>query len=373
MIVLNKAHLTGKELEYMGQALTRPTSGNGEFTKKCHQFFRDKYGFKKTLLTPSCTAALEMAAILLNVQPGDEVIVPSFTFVSTANAFVLRGATIVFADSQLNHPNVDPDHIESLITSRTKVIVVVHYAGIAVDMDRIMDIAGKHKIFVVEDAAQAIDAYYKNWPLGSIGHLGCFSFHDTKNVVCGEGGLLAINDESFFPRAEIVWEKGTNRGAFIRGEVDKYGWVDVGSSFLLSEITAAFLYAQLEEIRNIQKRRMDVWMYYWEKLNSCLPEDIFLPNVPDFARHNAHIFYLICNSTGQRDGLAKTLKAAGIQAFFHYPPLHLSKFHLQAHRPQNLPNAARYAEQLIRLPLYPGLVRKDQDFVINELRKALLK
>ena len=371
MIFLNKAYLTGKELEYIGRALVKPTSGNGDFTKKCHQFFMENYGFRKTLLTPSCTAALEMAAILLDVGPGDEVIVPSFTFVSTANAFVLRGAKIVFADSQSNHPNVDPDIIEPLITPRTKAIVVVHYAGIAVDMDKIMAIANRHGLFVVEDAAQAIDAYYKDRPLGSIGHFGCFSFHDTKNVICGEGGLLAINDEKFFPRAEIVWEKGTNRSAFIRGEVDKYGWVDVGSSFLLSEVTAAFLFAQLEDIQNIQKRRMDIWNYYREELNSFLPDDIFLPVVPDFSRHNAHIFYLVCNSTEQRDGLTRTLKAAGIQAFFHYPPLHLSKYYLQTHRPQNLPNAARYAEQLIRLPLYAGLTREDQDYVIGQLRSAL--
>ena len=367
MIVLNKAFLTGREAEYIKQALEQQTSGNGTFTKKCHRFFQEKYGFRKTLLTPSCTAALEMAAILMDIRPGDEVIVPSFTFVSSANAFVLRGAKIVFADSQPNHPNLDPENIERHISSRTKAIVVVHYAGMAVDMDQVMEIANRNNLYVVEDAAQAVDAYYKNKPLGGIGHFGCFSFHDTKNIVCGEGGLLVINDEKFFPRAEIVWEKGTNRSAFIRGEVDKYGWVDIGSSFLLSEVTAAFLYAQLEEIDQIQRKRKEIWNYYWDNLNALVGEfSVELPQVPAFADHNAHIFYMICSSTEQRDGLTKNLKKAGIQAFFHYPPLHL-----QSHRPENLPNASRYSEQLIRLPVYAGLTREDQDFVIAELIKEL--
>ena len=372
MIVLNKAFLTGKEVEYIKDALGQQTSGNGVFTKKCHHFFQQRYGFKKVLLTPSCTAALEMAAILLNIGPGDEVILPSFTFVSTANAFVLRGAKIVFADSRPDHPNLDANNIEKRITPRTKAIVVVHYAGMAVDMDQIMEIADRHNLYVVEDAAQAVDAYYNSKPLGGIGHFGCFSFHDTKNIVCGEGGLLVINDEKFFSRAEIIWEKGTNRSAFIRGEVDKYGWVDIGSSFLLSDVTAAFLYAQLEDIDRIQGKRKEVWNYYWSELNALVDQfGIELPQVPPFARHNAHIFYMICSSTEQRDGLTRKLKKAGIQAFFHYPPLHLSKFHLQSHRPEDLPNAARYSEQLIRLPVYAGLGREDQNFVIEELAKAL--
>lgn len=312
-----------------------------------------------------------MAAILLDIGPGDEVIVPSFTFVSTANAFVLRGASIVFADSGDCHPNIDPGQIEKHITPRTKAIVVVHYGGVAVDMDKVMEIAERNNLFVVEDAAQAIDAYYKGRPLGSIGHFGCFSFHDTKNIVCGEGGLLVINDEKFFPRAEIVWEKGTNRSAFIRGEVDKYGWVDIGSSFLLSEVTAAFLYAQLEAIDSIQKKRNEVWSYYWNNLETfVLEHGIALPAIPPFAVHNSHIFYLVCASTEQRDMLAKSMKGAGVQAYFHYPPLHLSKFYLQSHRPASLPNATKFAEQLIRLPIYAGLSPEDQDFVIAELKKA---
>lgn len=372
MIVLNKAYLTGKELEYIREALGKQTSGNGDFTKRCHSYFQHKYGFRKTLLTPSCTAALEMAAILLDVGPGDEVIVPSFTFVSTANAFMLRGAHVVFADSLDNHPNIDPDAIEKHITRRTKAIVVVHYGGVAVDMEKIMDLAVRHNLFVVEDAAQAIDAHYKDKPLGGIGHFGCFSFHDTKNIVCGEGGLLTINEEKFFSRAEIIWEKGTNRSAFIRGEVDKYGWVDIGSSFLLSDLSAAFLYAQLEEMEHIQKLRKDAWNYYLKELRSWVaPFGVTIPEIPTFASHNAHIFYLICNSVEQRDGLTKALKRSGIQAFFHYPPLHLSRFHLQTHRPESRPNATRFSEQLIRLPVYAGITVAEQDYVVSELRKAL--
>ncbi|MEX2231334.1 MAG: dTDP-4-amino-4,6-dideoxygalactose transaminase [Cyclobacteriaceae bacterium] len=372
MIVLNKAYLTGKEIEYIQEALGGQTSGNGVFTKKCHNFFKEKYGFRKSLLTHSCTGALEMAAILLDIKPGDEVIVPSFTFVSTANAFVLRGAKIVFADSLPDHPNIDADSIEQLIGPKTKAIVVVHYAGMAVDMDKVMALAAKHELYVVEDAAQAIDAYYKKKSLGSMGHFACFSFHDTKNIVCGEGGLLIINDERFFPRAEIVWEKGTNRSAFIRGEVDKYGWTDIGSSFLLSEITAAFLFAQLEALENIQNKRKQVWDYYWKKLFPVLPGyGVELPQVPEFSTHNAHIFYLVCSSAEQRDHLSKTLKKSGIQAFFHYPPLHLSKYHLQTNKPEFLPNAARFSEQLVRLPLYTGLSTSDQDYVIAQVQSAL--
>lgn len=372
MIVLSKPYLTGKEIEYIGETLQKQTAGNGAFTKKCQSFFQEKYGFRKTLLTPSCTDALEMAAILLDIKAGDEVIIPSFTFVSTANAFILRGAKIVFADSLPDHPNVDTAAIEQHITPQTKAIVVVHYAGMAVDMDKVLALADKYKLFVVEDAAQAIDAYYKSRPLGSFGHLSCFSFHETKNVVSGEGGLLVINDEKFFGRAEIIWEKGTNRAAFIRGEVDKYGWVDIGSSFLPSELTAAFLYAQLEKIDYIQQRRKEIWDYYYEKLSAVvLPHDVLLPVVYENVIHNAHIFYLICNSPEQREYLTWSLKENGIQAFFHYPPLHFSKYHLQTHKPKVLPHALKFSEQLIRLPLYVGLERDQQDFVISKVASVL--
>jgi dTDP-4-amino-4,6-dideoxygalactose transaminase len=372
MIVFNKTYLTGKELEYLGEALQRQTSGNGSFTKKCHDFFRSKYGFKKVLLTTSCTDALEMAALLLEIKPGDEVIMPSFTFVSTANAFVLRGATIVFADSLPDHPNIDPTKLEQLITPKTKAIVVVHYAGVAVDMDQVISVAAKFNLFVVEDAAQAVDSYYKGRPLGSIGHLGCFSFHDTKNIVSGEGGMLVINDDRFIDRAEIIWEKGTNRSAFIRGEVDKYGWVDVGSSFLPSELTAAFLYAQLEHLDSIQNRRLEAWNYYMQRLlPMVLSKKIVVPQIPGFSKHNAHIFYVVANDLAQRNHVISSLKAGSIQAHFHYPSLHLSKFYNAQRNVASLTNSVNFSERLIRLPLYVELRRDEQDYVIEKLAAAI--
>ena len=268
MIGFNVPHLTGNEMCYIETAVRQNVqlSGNGPFTKKCQRFFEDKYGFKKCLLTTSCTDALEMCTMLCDIQPGDEVIVPSYTFVSSALAFVRAGAKIVFANSMRRNPNIDAETIEALITPKTKVIVPVHYAGVACDMDRIMEIAGCHNLIVVEDAAQAIDSYYKGRPLGTIGHLSAFSFHETKNIISGEGGMLGINDERFIRRAEIIWEKGTNRAEFFRGEVNKYGWCDVGSSFLPSEVVAAFLWAQLEELENIQNKRKRLWNKYYELL-----------------------------------------------------------------------------------------------------------
>jgi dTDP-4-amino-4,6-dideoxygalactose transaminase len=277
MTPFNKPYLTGKEVHYMYEAVnTGKISGNGLFTQKCHSFFEETFGFKKALLTSSCTDALEMAAILCDINPGDEVIIPSYTFVSTANAFVLRGAKIIFADSMSLNPNIDANQIELLITAKTKAIVPVHYAGIACDMEKIMQLAEKYNILVVEDAAQAIDSYFTfsdgtRKALGSIGHFAAFSFHETKNIIAGEGGMLAINDSRFVKRAEIIWEKGTNRTSFFRGEVDKYGWVDVGSSFLPSEITAAFLWAQLEEMNSIQSARKSIWYEYQKKLWIWLP------------------------------------------------------------------------------------------------------
>ena len=262
-IPFNKPYLTGKEAHYLYQAvLSGKISGDGIYTKKCHQFFEERFGFGKALLTTSCTDALEMAALLTNIQPGDEVIAPAYTFVSTVNAFVLRGAKIVFADSEPDNPNLDVSTLAALITPRTKAIVPVHYAGVACDMDPILELAHQHNLFVIEDAAQAIDSYYKGRPLGSLGHLAAFSFHETKNVIAGEGGMLAITDPQFKDRAEVIREKGTNRSAFFRGEIDKYGWVDVGSSFLPSDIIAAFLYAQLENLDAIQTRRRHIWDRY---------------------------------------------------------------------------------------------------------------
>src|SRR5688500_8388786 len=310
MIPFNKPYLTGKEVHYIYQAVsTGKISGDGVFTHKCHRFFVDKYGFRKCLLTTSCTDALEMSALLMNIQPGDEVIMPSYTFVSTANAFVLRGAKIVFADSNKVNPNIDAHEIEKLIRPKTKAIVVVHYAGIACDMDVIMDIAQRHNLFVIEDAAQAIYAFYTGKPLGSIGHMSTFSFHETKNIQCGEGGMLVINDENFVERAEIIREKGTNRSAFFRGEVDKYGWVDIGSSFLPSEIIAAFLWAQLENLDQIQERRKAIWNTYYENLEPLQDAGkLQLPNIPSYATNNAHMLYVLCNDLDERTKLIDHLK-----------------------------------------------------------------
>ena len=371
MIPFNKPYLTGNETQYIEEAVkTGKISGNGKYTKLCHSYFEKNFGFKKCLLTTSCTDALEMAAILINIQPGDEVIMPSYTFVSTANAFVLRGATIVFADSNKENPNLDADSIESLITSKTKAIVPVHYAGIACDMDQIMELASKHNLFVVEDAAQAIDSYYTGKdgikkPLGSIGHLAAFSFHETKNIISGEGGMLAINDMQFAERAEIIWEKGTNRSAFFRGEVDKYGWVDIGSSYLPSEIIAAFLWAQIENLESIQTQRRKHWDNYFKKLSSwAQTKNIQLPIIPEFATNNAHMFYLICESLSQRTAIIQQLKDHNIMSVFHYISLHTSPFYKAKHDGRVLTQTDRYSDRLLRLPMYFEL---DTNTVIEKL------
>lgn len=372
-IPFNKPFLTGKEAHYMYQAVyTGKLSGNGVFTKKCQQFFEDKYGFKKTIMTTSGTDALEMAAILCDVKPGDEVIVPSYTFVSSALAFVRQGARIIFADSCKDNPNIDPDKIEALITPKTKVIVPVHYAGVACDMDKIMDIANRHNILVVEDAAQAIDSYYKGKPLGGIGHFGCFSFHETKNVTAGgEGGLLCVNDERFIRRAEIIWEKGTNRAEFFRGMVNKYGWVDTGSSFLPSEINSAFLWAQLESLDTIQNRRKEIWNMYHEGLKDLAAKGCFsMPDMPDYATNNAHMFYIVCRNLEERTGLIAYLKEHEALAVFHYLSLHLSEYYKEHHEGEipELPNCDRFADCLVRLPMYYELKDEDTAFVIKEIR-----
>ena len=333
---------------------TGKLSGNGVFTKKCQQFFEEKYGFKKTLLTTSCTDALEMCALLCEVGPGDEVIVPSYTFVSSALAFVRQGCKIVFADSMAENPNIDAEKLEKLITPKTKVIVPVHYAGVACDMDRIMEIAKKHNLLVVEDAAQAIDSYYKGQPLGTIGHLSAFSFHETKNIIAGEGGLLGINDERFIRRAEILWEKGTNRSEFFRGEVNKYGWVDTGSSFLPSEVVAAFLWAQLENMDDIQAKRKQLWEKYYAGLQELASKGIVrLPQIPDYATNNAHMFYLACRNLEERTGLIRYLKEHDVLAVFHYLSLHKSNYYTTHYddRPE-LPYCDMYADCLVRLPMF---------------------
>ena len=368
-IPFNKPHLTGKETHYIYDAVNSgKISGNGKYTKLCHEFFEKRYGFRKCLLTTSCTDALEMAAILLNIQTGDEVILPSYTFVSTANAFILRGAKLVFADSGSQNPNIDPYQIESLINSKTKAIVVVHYAGIACDMDMIMDVAREHNLFVVEDAAQAIDSYYKGRPLGSIGHLGAFSFHETKNIISGEGGMLTINDEQFIQRAEIIWEKGTNRSAFFRGEIDKYGWVDIGSSFLPSEVVSAFLFAQLEHLDDLQKKRKNIWQTYHQAFSSFDNSRFYIPSIPEFATNNAHMYYLVCKSEKSRRELIKTLKDKGIWAVFHYLSLHSSPYYLDKHDGRKLPNCDKYAKCLVRLPLFYDLDKGEQSKIIKLIR-----
>jgi len=371
MIPFNKPYLSGKETEYITQAVASgKISGDGVFTKKCHEFFEHKYGFLKCLLTTSCTDALEMAAILINIQEGDEVIVPSYTFVSTVNAFVLRGAKIIFADSLPNHPNIDTSKIEKLITKKTKAIVPVHYAGMACEMDEIMALADKYNLFVIEDAAQAIDSTYKNKPLGSIGHLAAFSFHETKNIISGEGGMLVINDAQFKERAEIIREKGTNRSKFFRGEVDKYGWVDIGSSFLPSDIIAAFLYAQCECIDDIQSKRKQLWDRYYTSLKPL--EDsgfISLPILPNGATNNAHMMYLLTKDLAERDNLIQHLKQAGIFSVFHYLSLHKSPFYSTKYQGDELPNTDRFTDCLLRLPLYYELNLTDIDKIVEAIHQ----
>lgn len=372
-IPFNRPHLDGKELEYIAQAVASgKISGDGMFSARCHRFFEERFGFEKALLTTSCTDALEMSAILLDIRPGDEVIIPSFTFVSTANAFALRGATLRFADSRPDNPNLDARLLEALVTPRTRAIVVVHYGGVACDMDPILELAREHGLAVVEDAAQAIDASYKGRYLGGLGAMGAFSFHETKNVISGEGGLIVLNDSSLRARAEIVREKGTNRSAFFRGEVDKYGWVDIGSSFLPSDLIAAYLCAQLESLDAIQARRKELWSHYHDRLAGPLSaRGIGLPNIPAFASNNAHMFYLVCRSLEQRTGLIAALKAQGISAVFHYQSLHRSQYFQAQHDGRALPQSDRYTECLVRLPLFHSLKHDEIEFISDQILEVL--
>ena len=379
MIPFNKPYLIGKEMQYIEEAVkSGKISGNGFFTKKCQEFFEKEFGFKKTLLTTSCTDGLEMAAILADIKEGDEVIVPSFTFVSTALAFVRQSADIVFADSYSDNPNIDADQIDALITEKTKAIVVVHYAGVACDMDKIMSIANKHGIIVIEDAAQAIDSYYiskdgTRKALGSIGHLSAFSFHETKNIISGEGGMLCINDDRFIQRAEIIWEKGTNRSQFFRGEVDKYSWVDTGSSFLPSEIISAFLWAQIENMRDIQDKRIKIWNRYYEGLSNFEPVSIKkpkLPLVPEYATNNAHMFYLVCDNVDDRTKFIQHLKDKGILSVFHYLSLHKSSYYEKySTRKSELPNSDMFSDCLVRLPLFYELTDEQVEYIINMIKE----
>lgn len=370
MIPFNVPAVTGKELEYIRQAIdSKKLSGDNQFTKQCHTWFTDNLHCRHNLLTTSGTSALDMAAILINIQPGDEVIMPSFTFTSTANAFVLRGATIVFIDVRPDTMNMNEQLIEAAITNHTKAIVPVHYGGVACDMDTIMDIAQRHKLFVIEDAAQALMANYNGKPLGTIGHIGCFSFHETKNYNCGEGGAVVLNDESLLERAEIIREKGTNRAKFFRGQVDKYTWVDIGSSYLPSELNAAFLLAQLESADEINSNRLATWQAYYDGL---LPlhdaKKIVLPTIPEGCDHNAHMFYIKTKDIHERTALIEHLKQADILSVFHYVPLHSAPAGQQYGRfeGEDVYTTAD-SERLLRLPMYYQLNRNDVEKVIHEI------
>jgi dTDP-4-amino-4,6-dideoxygalactose transaminase len=369
MIPFNKPFFTGKEVSYINDAVYQQgqISGNGKYTKLCQRFFETNLNVSKCLLTTSCTDALEMTALLLNILPGDEIIVPSYTFVSSALAFVRQGARIVFCDSRPDFPGMNEDLIEPLITGRTKAIVVVHYAGIACDMKKINEIAKRNNLFVVEDAAQAINSYYLDQPLGTMGHMGCYSFHETKNISSGEGGLLIINKSDFIERAEIVWEKGTNREAFFRGEIDKYGWVDTGSSFLPSDINAAVLYAQIEKLDTIQKRRCEIWNQYYHALKPLEDQEIIrLPYLPQYATNNGHMFYIVCESLEVRSRLISHLRSNEILAVFHYQSLHKSKFYENRSK-QDLPYADMYSDCLVRLPLFYELKDEEIDRICHEV------
>ncbi len=367
MIPFNKPFLTGNETKYIQDAVASgKISGDGLFSKKCHHFFEKRYGIKKALLTSSCTDALEMTAILSNLNPDDEVIAPSYTFVSSVNPFIMQGAKIVFADVHDTHPNIDENEIEKLITVNTKAIVLTHYSGIACNMDVIMKIANQNNILVIEDAAHCTDAFYNEKPLGSIGAMASFSFHETKNIIAGEGGLIAINDERFIERAEMIREKGTNRSKFYRGEINKYEWVDIGSSFLPSEVTAAFLFAQLENIDNIQKKRIVIWHKYYHDLAPLADEGHFmLPYLPGFANVNGHIFYIKTKSLEERTKIIDHLKSKGVHAVFHYMPLHLSPYYLKSNPLKSLPNTESFSDCLLRLPLFFELKTEDQDYIIK--------
>lgn len=371
-ITFNKPLVTGKEIEFIERAVSGGSlSGDGSATQQIHKTATRKLGYTHFWLTPSCTQALEMAAILTQAGSGDEIIIPSYTFVSTANAFVMRGATPVFADSSPDHPNVDADHIESLITPKTKAIVVVHYAAMSCDMNRITSIANQHNLYVIEDAAQCIGAHFNGELLGNIGDFGALSFHETKNIHCGEGGALIVQDPEHARRAEIVREKGTNRSAFLRGEVDKYNWVDIGSSYLPSELNAAFLEPQLQAVQQVTEKRLSLWNLYNKQLEGIEHYGIQRPMVPHGCEHNGHIYYLICNSPDQRSQLIGELKKQNIQASFHYQALHNSPYFRAHHNGKPLPQAERYTDCLVRLPLHYYLSEQDVTRVTNTIFEIL--
>lgn len=365
-IDFNRPFATGKEFEYIRSAIsTAHLSGNGQYTKKCQAWLEQQMHSRKALLTHSCTAALEMAAILADIKAGDEIIMPSFTFVSTANAFVLRGGVPVFVDIRPDTLNLDETRIEAAITPKTRAIAPVHYAGVGCDMDAIMDIAHRHNLIVIEDAAQGIMSSYKGRPLGSIGHLGALSFHETKNIISGEGGALLVNDERFIQRSEIIWEKGTNRSQFFRGQVDKYTWVDIGSSFLPSEILAAFLWAQIGDVASITERRVAIWNRYHKKFAEAEKKGLFRrPVIPAECTNNAHMYYILMRDHDIQMRILQRLKAKGIQAVFHYIPLHSSPAGMRYGRAHGeLPITGKVAAGLLRLPMYADIKDEEVDFI----------
>jgi len=372
MIPFNKPYMTGRELWYIAQAHAKGhLSGDGMFTKKCHEWLEENTGAMKVLLTHSCTAALEMAALLADIKPGDEVIMPSFTFVSTANAFVLRGGVPVFVDIRSDTLNLDEKKIEQAITPRTKAIVPVHYAGVGCEMDVIMKIAEQYGLLVIEDAAQGIMSTYKDKPLGSIGHLGAYSFHETKNIISGEGGALLVNEAQFIERAEIIREKGTNRSRFFRGEIDKYTWVDCGSSYLPGELVAAFLYAQIEEAEQITASRIQLWNMYHEQLADQERQGLLRrPIVPENCVHNAHMYYILLEDESTRAVVISKLKEEGIHSVFHYVPLHSSPMGMRAGRISgSMENTDNISDRILRLPLWVG-----EEFgpkVVESIKKSL--
>ena len=372
-IPFNRPHLTGREFTYISEAVAGgQLAGNGRFTQRCHAWLERELGCPRALLTHSCTAALEMAALLLDLEAGDEIIMPSFTFVSTANAFVLRGARPVFVDIRPDTLNIDESLIEAAITDRTRAIVPVHYGGVACDMDAIMDIASRHHLCVVEDAAQGFLARYRDRPLGSIGHMAALSFHETKNVISGEGGALLVNDERFRSRAEIIWEKGTNRTQFLRGEVNKYTWVDVGSSFLPGELIAAFLWAQLESAHEMTGARLRLWHRYATGCAALQPLGVRCPVVPDDAAHNAHLFYLLLPDGVSRAPMLADLNNRGVNAIFHYVPLHDSPAGRRYGRVgSRMDVTTDLSSRLIRLPIWVGLQPSEVEAVIASVAELL--
>ncbi len=370
-IPFTQVYLDGSEQKYIQDCIkSKKIGGSGSYTNNCLTFLKDKFGFNNTILTPSCTDAIEMCSILLNFTPEDEIIIPSFSFVSCALPFELRGSKIVFADSCDDNPNIDASKIEELITPRTKAIFIIHYGGIACDLDKIISLCEKYDLYLIEDAAHSVDSYYKGKPLGSFGDMSVFSFHETKNISCGEGGLLILNDSSFYSRAEILRDKGTNRSAFFQGKVDKYNWVDVGSSFVQSDLLAALLYSQFLNLDVIQKKRIDVWNIYSEKLSVLNSKGICsTTKLTEHSTNNAHVFYLICRSLDERIKLAKYLKSFDITASFHYQSLHSSPYYSPKHDGRILINSDKFSNQLLRLPLYSDLSIQDAETISNHILK----